>query len=133
MNYRILCSLADLCVWCLVRGLSDPRLALALRRMHERPAAPWSVSQLASEAAMSRSAFFERFSRAVGVTPMEYLLAWRMALAKQMLQQRETAIAKIAERVGYSSVGTFGVAFTRHVGMPPGRYAKSQADAVQPA
>jgi AraC-like DNA-binding protein len=26
--------------------------------------------------------------------------------------------------VGYSSVGTFGVAFTRHVGMPPGQYAR---------
>ncbi|SKD08303.1 AraC family transcriptional regulator, partial [Paraburkholderia hospita] len=95
----------------LVRGLSDPKLALALRRMHERPASPWSIAQLAREAAMSRSAFFERFSRAVGVAPMEYLLAWRMAIAKQLLRQREFAIAEIAERVGYGSVSAFGVAF----------------------
>lgn len=107
----------------LVRALADPKLAPALRRMHERPADAWTVAQLAHEAAMSRSAFFERFSRAVGVAPMAYLLAWRMALARQMLRQRELAIAEIAERVGYSSVSTFGVAFTRHVGMPPGRYA----------
>ncbi|MBC7663873.1 MAG: AraC family transcriptional regulator [Caulobacter sp.] len=113
----------------LVRGLSDPRLALALRRMHERPSNPWTVAQLAHEAAMSRSAFFERFNGAVGMAPMEYLLAWRMALAKQLLRQRELAIADIAERVGYSSVSTFGVAFTRHVGVPPGRYAKGEADA----
>jgi AraC-like DNA-binding protein len=112
----------------LVRGLADPKLALALRLMHERPAAPWSVLQLAREAALSRSAFFERFSRAVGVAPMEYLLAWRMALAKQMLRQRELAMAEIAERVGYSSVSTFGVAFTRQVGMPPGRFAKTEVD-----
>ena len=78
---------------------------------------------------MSRSAFFERFNGAVGMAPMEYLLAWRMALAKQLLRQRELAIADIAERVGYSSVSTFGVAFTRHVGVPPGRYAKGEADA----
>ncbi|WP_394792221.1 cupin domain-containing protein [Rhodoferax sp.] len=108
----------------LVRALADPKLALALRRMHEHPAEPWTVAQLAREAAMSRSAFFARFSRAVGVAPMEYLLAWRMARAQQMLRQRELAIAEIAERVGYSSVSTFGVAFTRHVGMPPGRYSK---------
>ena len=44
-----------------------------------------------------------------------------------MLRQGELAIAAIAEQVGYSSVSTFGVAFTRHVGMPPGRYAREQA------
>ncbi len=110
----------------LVRGLSDPKLALALRLMHAQPSAPWSVAQLAREAAMSRSAFFDRFSRAVGVTPMDYLQAWRMAMAMQLLRQREVAIAKIAERVGYSSVSAFGAAFTRHVGIPPGRYAKGE-------
>jgi AraC-like DNA-binding protein/mannose-6-phosphate isomerase-like protein (cupin superfamily) len=110
----------------LVRGLSDPKLALALRLMHAQPSAPWSVAQLAREAALSRSAFFDRFSRAVGVTPMNYLQAWRMAMAKQLLRQREVAIAEIAERVGYSSVSAFGVAFTRHVGIPPGRYAKGE-------
>ncbi|MDO9197911.1 AraC family transcriptional regulator [Rhodoferax sp.] len=110
----------------LVRGLSDPKLALALRLMHAKPAASWSVVQLAREAAMSRSAFFARFSRAVGVTPMDYLQAWRMAIAKQLLRQRDVAISEIAERIGYSSVSAFGVAFTRHVGIPPGRYAKGE-------
>ena len=115
----------------LVRALADARLALALRCMHGRPADAWTVVQLAREAGMSRSAFFARFSAAVGVSPMEYLLAWRMALARQMLRQRELAIAEIAERVGYSSVSTFGVAFTRHVGMPPGRYARSALDGMR--
>jgi AraC-like DNA-binding protein len=115
----------------LVRGLSDPRLALALRLMHQAPSESWTVAQLARESAMSRSAFFERFSEAVGMAPMEYLLAWRMALAKQLLRQRNTAISDITERVGYSSVSAFGVAFTRHVGMPPGRYAKHEVDAAR--
>ena len=48
--------------------------------MHESPTRPWTVAQRAKEAALSRSAFFERFSGAVGVAPMEYLLAWRKAL-----------------------------------------------------
>lgn len=116
----------------LARGLADSKLALALRRMHERPAAPWNVAQLASEATLSRSAFFERFSRAMGVAPMEYLLAWRMATAKQLLRQRELAMIEVAERVGYSSVSAFGVAFTRYVGTPPGRYAKSSVLHVPP-
>lgn len=116
----------------LLRGLSDPKLSQALRRIHERPAASWTVAQLASAAGMSRSTFFEGFGRAVGVPPMEYLLTWRMALAKQMLRQRDLAISEIAERAGYSSVSSFGVAFTRHVGLPPGRYATAQVDATPP-
>lgn len=54
--------------------------------MHGNPARSWTVAQLAKEAALSRSSFFDRFTRAVGLPPMEYLLAWRMAVAKDLLR-----------------------------------------------
>jgi len=112
----------------LVQGLSDPKLAVALRSLHAHPERGWTMALLAREAALSRSAFFDRFSRAVGMAPMAYLLAWRMALAKRLLRQREGSIAEVAERVGYSSVSTFGVAFARHVGMPPGRFVRESGE-----
>jgi AraC-like DNA-binding protein len=112
----------------LVRGLADASLAVAIRRMHESPTSAWTVARLAKEAALSRSAFFDRFSRAVGVAPMAYLLAWRMALAKNMLRQKDGGVAEIAERVGYGSGSAFSVAFTRHVGLPPARYAREQTE-----
>jgi AraC-like DNA-binding protein len=112
----------------LLRGLADARLALAIRRMHESPAHSWTVAQLAKEAALSRSAFFERFSRMVGVAPMQYLLAWRMALAKNLLKRNKGGVADVAQRVGYSSASTFSVAFTRHVGVPPARYVREQVE-----
>src|SRR5689334_21438780 len=100
----------------LVRGLADARLALAIRQMHESPDKSWTIAQLAKAAALSRSSFFDRFSRAVGVAPMEYLLSWRMAIAKNLLRRNELGIATIAARVGYRSASAFSVAFTRHVG-----------------
>jgi AraC-like DNA-binding protein len=109
----------------LSRGLADDRLASALHALHARPAHPWTVADLATEAAMSRSAFFARFSRIVGLPPMEYLVAWRMALAKQLLRSRELAMDQVAERVGYGSASTFSVAFARYTGMPPARYARA--------
>lgn len=112
----------------LLRGLGDARVAVAIRGMHESPARNWTVAQLAKEAALSRSAFFERFNRAVGVAPMEYLLAWRMAMAKNMLRRKEGGVAEVAARVGYSSASTFSVAFNRHVGTPPMRYAREQME-----
>lgn len=108
----------------LLRGLADPRLSAALRQLHGDPAQPWTVADLARKAALSRSAFFERFSRAVGLPPMEYLLAWRMALAKDLLARSDVGIAEVAERVGYGSASTFSTAFSRHVGQPPGRFAR---------
>jgi AraC-like DNA-binding protein len=90
----------------LLRGLADDRLA-AIRRMHEAPGRGWSVAELAREAALSRSAFFERFGREVGVAPMEYLLTWRMALAKGLLQRGGGAVgshsAWAAGEDGYSN------------------------------
>lgn len=112
----------------LLRGLADERLAVAIRRMHENPTRPWRVKQLAKEAALSRSAFFERFKRAVGLAPMEYLLAWRMALAKNLLWREEGGVADVAQRVGYSSASAFSVAFTRYVGLPPTQYAREATE-----
>ncbi len=108
----------------LLRALADDRLAAAIRRMHEQPTASWTVAALAREAAMSRSAFFERFRQAVGTAPMEYLLHWRMVLAKDLLRRRQGSVAEIARRVGYGSASTFSVAFARHVGVPPTFYAR---------
>ncbi|APA88149.1 AraC family transcriptional regulator [Paraburkholderia sprentiae WSM5005] len=112
----------------LVRGLADTRLALAIRQMHESPEKPWTIAQLAKAAALSRSSFFDRFSRAVGVAPMAYLLSWRMAIAKNLLRRNEDGVAAIAARVGYSSASAFSAAFTRHVGLPPTQYAQDAAD-----
>jgi AraC-like DNA-binding protein len=111
----------------LLRGLSDPRLSAAIRAIHAEPAKPWTVAQLARRVAMSRSAFFEQFSRALGLAPMQYLISWRMALAKDLLRRRDLALVEIAERVGYGSTSAFSTAFSRHVGMAPGRYARGAA------
>ena len=109
----------------LLRGLGDARLAPAIRQMHRQVTRSWTVADLAKTAALSRSAFFERFTRVVGLAPMEYLLAWRMAVARDLLRRQEFGIAEVAERVGYGSASTFSTAFSRHVGQPPGRYARA--------
>ena len=108
----------------LLRGLADARVAEALRRMHGDPERPWTVEELAKEGGMSRSAFFDRFTRTVGLRPMEYLLGWRMAVAKNLLRGKDIALDEVARRVGYGSASTFSTAFSRHVGQPPGRYAR---------
>lgn len=108
----------------LLRGLADERLASSIRSMHADPSGVWNIARLAETASLSRSAFCQRFRSAVGVAPMEYLLRWRMALAKKLLRDGADNITAVAQQVGYSSASTFTVAFARHVGLPPARYAK---------
>lgn len=106
----------------ILRGLADERLAASLRRLHADPARDWTIESLAREAALSRSAFYKRFRLALGMPPMEYLTAWRMALAKTYLDQEDLGMEEIAGRVGYGSASAFSTAFTRFVGVPPSRY-----------
>jgi len=109
----------------LLKGLGDAQLSRALTAMHARVNHAWTVEQLASSAALSRSAFFERFTRLVGVAPMEYLLSWRMEIAKRLLRDDALSVSEVATRVGYGSSSAFSVAFSRHVGTSPSRYAQA--------
>lgn len=113
----------------LLRGLADPRIAAALRQMHGDTTRSWTADALAGEAGLSRSAFFERFARTVGVRPMEYLVGWRMAVAKDMLRSGRIGLDEVAQRVGYGSASTFSTVFSRHVGMPPGRFMRTATTA----
>lgn len=109
----------------LLRGLGDAPLARALSQMHALVHRPWTIAQLARIAALSRSAFCERFTRLVGVAPMEYLLAWRMQIARRLLRDEGLPVQDVATRVGYGSASAFSVAFSRHVGEPPSQYARA--------
>jgi AraC-like DNA-binding protein len=112
----------------LLRGLADERIAAAIRLMHKDLQTPWTISQLARAVGLSRSAFFEKFNRTIGLSPMEYFLAWRMILAKNLLLRKDATIADVARRIGYSSASAFSVAFSRHVGLPPSAYAREQIE-----
>lgn len=108
----------------LMRGLADERLARALQQMHSAVEEAWTVDRLAKIAALSRSAFYERFTRTVGIAPMAYLQSWRMAIAKELLRGEGLTVAEVAERMGYGSTSTFSMAFSREVGEAPSRYAR---------
>jgi AraC-like DNA-binding protein len=113
----------------LVRGLADPSIGKALRAVHGEIGRRWTVAQLAAVAGASRSVFAERFTRIVGLAPIDYLLHWRMARARQALRAG-TGLAEVAVACGYSSPSAFSTAFRRIVGCSPGAYA---AGAPRPA
>lgn len=107
-----------------LQGMNDPRISRAMARMHAQPAKPWSVEALASASGMSRTVFSERFRALVGQTPMQYLGAYRMALAAQQLQSAQLSVVEVAEIAGYDSEKAFSRAFRRWAGVTPSVYAR---------
>lgn len=103
-----------------ILALNDPIIAQALSWIHADPAHPWTVSELARQVSVSRSALALRFTELLGQPPMQYLIQWRLQLAAHHLQNTDESIAKIASQVGYESEAAFNRAFKRYVGKPPG-------------
>jgi AraC-like DNA-binding protein len=114
----------------MLAGMRDPALARVLRAIHENVRASWTVADLARIAGMSRSAFAARFGQVLGCGPFEYLARWRMALAKDALMRGTKTLDSIAEEIGYESASAFSTAFRKRLGVPPGRFARTSAEAT---
>src|SRR5690606_4754927 len=80
-------------------GLRDPHVGRALALLHDQPARAWTLEELASEIALSRSLLAERFVHFVGVPPIQYLAQWRMQLAAARLRGTTESMAEIAQKV----------------------------------
>jgi AraC-like DNA-binding protein len=114
-------------------GLRDTVVGRGLGLIHGAPAHPWTIDELARGAAMSRSAFADRFTALVGQPPMQYLAHWRMQLAAGRLATGTAKVAAIAEEVGYDSEAAFSRAFKRLMGVSPGLWRRAREGASQPA
>jgi AraC-like DNA-binding protein len=106
-------------------GLRDEFVGRALALMHERPAHPWTLDELAREVYLARSALAERFTRLVGQPPIQYLTGWRMQLAAGMLASGSATVATIASKVGYESEAAFSRAFRKATGVPPATWRRA--------
>ena len=114
----------------LLSGLADPVTAQVLVAIHGDVARAWTTAKLARLCSTSRSALGARFTKVVGMGPIEYLQRWRIALAKDELRRGTRNIGEIALHVGFQSGSAFSTAFTRSVGCAPTQFAgRLQAEA----
>ena len=85
---------------------------------------PLSLEQLSEIAYMSKYHFLRSFQKEYGVTPFQYIAEMRMSLSKTMLTTTNLSIAQIAYDLGYSNESAFIRAFTRIVGISPGKFKR---------
>lgn len=98
---------------------SDPVVGPALGLIHDNPAHPWTIAELAARVGCSRATLARRFGEVVGEPPMTYLTGWRLALAADLLLEPESTIEAVAREVGYSTAFALSAAFKRERGISP--------------
>jgi AraC-like DNA-binding protein len=110
-------------------GVRDEVVGRALSLLHGRPGHPWTLADLAREAASSRSSLARRFAMLVGQPPMQYLTQWRMQVAANLLAQSSAKVATIGATVGYDSEAAFSRAFKKATGLAPGAWRDARRTA----
>jgi AraC-like DNA-binding protein len=101
------------------------KLGPALNAIHQTPEIDWTIEDLAQLVNMSRTKFASFFQNTVGVSPISYLMSWRMKIAQEMLIEG-VQIKIITSAVGYSSQSAFSRAFHREFGRPPNDWLNEQ-------
>ena len=72
---------------------------------------------------MSASYFSRRFKEITGQTPFEYLLAYRVEVACEMLLEGSENVTEICYKCGFNDLSYFINVFKKHMGISPKSYA----------
>ena len=87
-----------------------------------------SLDQAAEAMGMSAFYFSRFFRTSYNQTFLEYLTAYRIDRAVELLQQTDIPVREIAVRVGYTDANYFTKVFKRHLGVTPTEYRNHNAN-----
>ena len=86
---------------------------------------PLSVADLARHAATSERTFARRFLAETGTTPLRWLGAQRLAVARELLEDGTLSIDEVARRCGLGSTDNLRLYFRRHLKTTPSAYRQA--------
>ncbi|MET8470517.1 helix-turn-helix domain-containing protein [Streptomyces sp. NPDC006422] len=90
----------------------------ALRRLAE----PLTLAQLAARDAMSVRTYNRRFREETGLTPMTWLNRQRLDRARELLEQTDHTVDRVAAETGFGSGTSLRQHFQAVLGVSPGAY-----------
>lgn len=105
--------------------LSPPRLRRVLEFIEANLQESIGLDDLAHTAGLSANHFLRVFKLATGQTPYHFLRARRLERARQLLVDNAMPLAELALECGFANQAHFTAAFSREVGISPGRYRRA--------
>ncbi|KQN97115.1 AraC family transcriptional regulator [Paenibacillus sp. Leaf72] len=81
-----------------------------------------SVESVSDYVGVNRTHFTKQFSKAYGITPVQYIQQQKMGEAKRLLAQTGYTLSEIASSIGFPDLFSFSKAFKKNVGIAPKQY-----------
>lgn len=78
-----------------------------------------AVSALARDAGVSEVYYRRLFGAVYGTSPVRFLTAYRLSVAKELLSNTELPVARVAELCGFASSYYFARVFRKEIGVTP--------------
>lgn len=103
---------------------SQARLQLMMQYIHQKFAYNISLSDIADQAKVSKSTALNLFQRYLGISPVTYLVNYRLQEAAKLLASTEKKITVISKDTGFDSVDYFCKAFKKYYKLTPTEYRK---------
>ena len=99
------------------------KLTLILEKELSNP--DLNVDYIGRDLGFSRSGFYRKIKGLLDMSPIDFLLGYRMKKAAEMLQEGSLSLIEISDKIGFSSYSYFSKSFKKHFGVTPKDYIKS--------
>jgi LacI family transcriptional regulator len=108
-----------------VLAVDDREVATAMRFIREHACDGINVDDVLQHTRLSRSTLERRFTRLFGRSPSDEVARLRMERVKQLLEQTNHPLSRIADLSGIEHPEHLGRLFRRTVGKTPGEYRRA--------
>ena len=103
---------------------SQARLQLMMQYIHQKFTYNISLSDIADQAKVSKSTALNLFQRYLGISPVTYLINYRLQEAAKLLASTEKKVTVISKDTGFDNVDYFCKAFKKYYKLTPTEYRK---------
>ena len=105
--------------------MAQTKLQLMMQYIQDHFREPLSLDEISASASVSKSRALQIFQDHIQVSPIAYLISYRLQHAAFLLSETEKPISSIAEETGFSDSGYFCRTWKKHYGMTPKEYRDS--------
>ncbi len=105
-----------------MQGTMSNYVKMAIDYISQKYSEPVRIQEIASYCGLERSYLSKIFKYATGYTPQEYLIWYRINMAKQLLREQAMPVQHISYAVGYNDPLTFSKVFKKETGVSPSKW-----------